>query len=328
MDQPRFSLRQIRYFLAVAEASTISEAANRLCISQGALTGALDELEKQMAVRLFVRRRAHGVALTSSGRSLIVHARALMAAAAQLQAASENSDGTLAGRVVIGCYMTLAPFVMPALIAAFRDHHPAVELEVFHGSGEEINQRLQEGQLDFGLVYDFNLAAATVCDGLYRVRPRIVLPADHPLAANADIDLAQIAHEPLVQFDVEPSLSTIRRIFETLGVVQRRGLGAPTIELVRSLVGHGFGYAVLLHHPPGDLSYEGKPLAVRNIKGLDLSYEVVLARSNQPKPGRRSEELRQFCLACFAAGEDSATPLQAIDRSAARPLELAIARPS
>lgn len=312
MDQPRFSLRQIRYFLAVAEARTISEAATRLSISQGALTEALDELEKQMAVRLLVRRRAHGVSLTRSGRELIAHARALMAAAAELQAAAENRGGTLAGRVSIGCYMTLAPFVMPALIGAFRTHHPSVELDVFYGSGEEIGQRLGEGHLDFGLVYDFNLSPATACDPLYRVRPRIVLPAEHPLAAEPEIDLAVMAREPLVQFDVEPALSNTRRIFETLGVSQKQGLSAPSIELVRSLVGHGFGYAVLLHHPPGDMSYEGKQLAVRDIAGLDLAYDVVLARSTYLRATRRSEELRRFCLSCFAGGGESATPRQAV----------------
>lgn len=312
MDQPRFSLRQVRYFLAVAESRTISEAATRLSISQGALTEALDELEKQMAVRLLVRRRAHGVSLTRSGRELIAHARALMSAAAELQAAAENRGGTLAGRVSIGCYMTLAPFVMPALIGAFRTHHPAIELDVFYGSGEEIGQRLGEGHLDFGLVYDFNLSPATACDPLYKVRPRIVLPADHPLAATSHIDLSLMAQEPLVQFDVEPALSNTRRIFETLGVTHKQGLSAPSIELVRSLVGHGFGYAVLLHHPPGDLSYEGKRLAVRDIAGADFSYDVVLARSTYLHATRRSEELRRFCLSCFANGGESAMPEQAV----------------
>lgn len=316
MDQPRFSLRQIRYFLAVAEARTISEAAGRLSISQGALTEALDELEKQMAVRLLVRRRAHGVSLTRNGRELIAHARALMAAAAELQAAAENRGGTLAGRVSIGCYMTLAPFVMPALIGAFRTHHPSVELDVFYGSGEEISQRLGEGHLDFGLVYDFNLSPATACDPLYQVRPRIVLPAEHSLATQAEIDLAIMARDPLVQFDVEPALSNTRRIFEVLGVPQKPGLSAPSIELVRSLVGHGFGYAVLLHHPPGDMSYEGKQLAVRDIAGLDLTYDVVLARSTYLRVTRRSEELRRFCLSCFADDAESAKPEQAVGKKA------------
>ena len=315
MEQPRFTLRQIRYFLAVAEARTISEAAARLAISQGAMTEALDELEKQMAVRLFVRRRAHGVSLTPGGRELIAHARGLMAAAAEFQAAAENRGGSqLVGRVSIGCYMTLAPFIMPSLIGAFRTHHPSVELDVFYGSGEEIGQRLHEGLLDFGLVYNFNLSAATACDPLYKVRPRIVLPAQHPLAAQAEIDLSVMAREPLVQFNVEPALSNTRRIFEAMGVQQGAGLFAPSVEMVRSLVGHGFGYAVLLHHPPGDMSYEGKRLAVRDIAGLDFTYDVVLARSTYLRATRRSEDLLRFCLDCFREGDESIAPAQAVDR--------------
>lgn len=121
-----------------------------------------------------------------------------------------------------------------------------------------------------------------------------------------------MASEPLVQFDVEPALSNTRRIFETLGVSQKRGPSAPTIELVRSMVGHGFGYAVLLHHPPGDMSYEGKPLAVRDIAGLDLTYDVVLVRSTYLRATPRSEEVRRFCLSCFTHGQASATPVQAL----------------
>lgn len=299
MDQPRFSLRQIRYFLAVSEARTLSAAAARLNISQGALTEAIDELERQVAVRLLVRRRAHGVSLTRSGRELIAHARALMAAAAEFQAAAEKRGSVLAGRVSIGCYMTLAPFVVPKLIDAFRTHHPAVELDIFYGSGDEIGQRLHDGHCDFGVVYDYNLSPVMACDPLYKVRPRIVLPAEHPLAAGSDIDIAAIADEPLVQFSVEPALSNTRRIFAMLGVEPRPGLSAPSVELVRSLVGHGFGYAVLLNHPPGDISYEGRKLAVRGIRGVDLAFDVVLAHSTYLRATMRSEELRRFCLSCF-----------------------------
>lgn len=276
------------------------------------MTEALDELEKQMAVRLFVRRRAHGVTLTRSGGELIAHARALMAVAAQFQAAAESRDSTLAGWVSFGCYTTLAPFVMPALIDAFRRHHPSIELDLFYGSGEEIGQRLHEGRLDFGLVYDFNLSAATACDPVYKVRPRIVLPADHSLAAGSHVDLASVAGEPLVQFDVEPALSNTRRIFEILGVGQTPGPIAPSIELVRSLVGHGFGCGLLLHRPPGDLSYGGRQLAVREIAGLDLVYDVVLARSTYLRATKRSEALRRFCRACFDGSLANAAPAQAV----------------
>lgn len=308
MNQPRFSLRQIRYFLAVAESRTISEAAIRLSISQGALTEALDELEKQMAVRLFVRRRAHGVSLTRSGSELIAHAKALMTAAADLQFAAEKRGGSLAGRVSIGCYLTLAPFVIPALIGAFRKHHPSVELDVFYGSGEVISQRLSEGHLDLALLYDFNLGSGTACDLLYHVKPRIVLPADHPLASQPSIRLSDLSNEPLIQFDVEPAISNTRKIFEEQGVPHNPAMRAPSIELLRSLVGHGYGYAVLLHHPLSDMSYEGRQLAVRDIADCALTYNVVLARSTYLRETSRSRDLKRFCLDCFADSEDSAKP--------------------
>lgn len=310
---PAFTLRQVRYFLAVAEARTVSEAARQLNISQGALTEALDELERHMELRLFVRRRAYGVSLTRAGRELLSHARALMNAADEFQAAAASRGTLLAGRVSIGCYATLAPFVMPALIAAFEREYPSVALDVFYGSGEEIAERLAEGQCDLALVYDFNLPERTARDYLYSVNARIVLPADHPLAERAEIDLADLAGEPLIQFGIEPALSNTRGIFEAVGVTPKMGRSASSIELVRALVGHGFGYSVLLHHPESETTYGGDRVAVRRIARFDQRFTVVLARSTYLRPSRRGDQLRTFCLSCFRPGPGTAMPAQAIE---------------
>ena len=313
MAFPAFTLRQVRYFLAISESRTVSEAADRLHISQGALTEALDELERHMQLRLFVRRRAHGVSLTPAGKELLSHARALMNAADEFQSAAATRGTLLAGRVSIGCYATLAPFIMPALIAAFERHYPALELDLFFGSGEEIAERLADGHCDLALVYDFNLPKHTASDPLYSVEARIVMPASHPLAAQSEIDLADLADEPLIQFGIEPALTNTRRIFEDVGVTPLQGRSASSIELVRSLVGHGFGYSILLHHPATEESYEGRKVVVRRIARFDRRFTVVLARSTYLRPSRRGDQLRNFCLSCFENGPQTAMPEQAVE---------------
>jgi len=309
---PAFTLKQIHYFVSASEARTLSEAALRLNISQGALTEALDELERHMQLRLFVRRKARGVSLTPAGRGLLAQARGLLNAADELKAAADHRGTLLSGRVSIACYLTLAPFVMPAVLSMFRTWHPSVELDLFYGSGEEIAERLHDGRSDIAVLYDFNLPVDTIHDRLYAVAARIVLAADHPLADRDVVDLADLAAEPLIQFGIEPALTNTRMIFEDVGVIPLSVMNAPSIELVRSLVGRGHGYSILLHHPDTNTSYEGKPVVVKGIARFTREFPVVLARSNFLRPSRRGEELRKFLLSCFGPGPASATPAQGV----------------
>ncbi|CAN7716569.1 LysR family transcriptional regulator [Neorhizobium tomejilense] len=296
MTIPRFTLRQLGYFLAVAEQRTISAAADRLNISQGALTEAIGELENQLSVQLFVRRRAHGVVLTVEGRDLLAYARATLSSAEDLQTAVKDRQVGLSGRMVIGCYMTLAPFLLPRLVSAFQSQHPSAVLDLFQDSGEAIAERLHLGECDLAILYDYSTTPDMICDELYWVQPRVVLPADHKLADKDEVELKDLEDETNVLFDVEPALSNTQQILRQLGTTAKYQMRARSIELVRAMVGHGLGYAILLHHPPTHLSYEGKPLVVKPIARLNVRYKVMMARSRNLRSSRRGDRLRDFCL--------------------------------
>lgn len=296
MTIPRFTLRQLGYFLAVAEERTISAAAERLNVSQGALTEALGELESHLSVQLFVRRRAHGVMLTVEGRDLLGYARAALSSAEDLQTAVQDRQVSLSGRVVIGCYMTLAPFLLPRLVSAFQNQHPGAVLDFFQDSGEVIAERLHLGQCDLAILYDYSVTPDMICDELYTVQPRVVLPAGHRLADRDEVELKDLEDETNVLFDVEPALNNTQQILRQLGTTVKYQMRAKSIELVRAMVGHKLGYAILLHHPPTDVSYEGKPLVVKPIARLDVRYKVIMARSRNLKSSRRADRLRDFCV--------------------------------
>lgn len=290
-----FTLRQLRYFLAAAEAATLTAAAEAASVSQGAMTEALDELERHFGSPLFIRRKARGISITAYGEALAAHARAVLAAAEELQGAATGRGG-LGGHATLGSYTTLAPFLLPRLVDAFGREHPDMRLDIVTGSEEAISRSLGEGRCDMALLFSYHLAAGIDVDTLYTIVARVVLPAAHPLASGKTISLGELAQDRLIEFDVEPARSNTRQIFHDLGVRPRLGMKADSIELVRSLVGRGLGYAVLLHHPPGDLSHEGMPLAVRPIRGLRSSTGVVLAQAQSVRDSPRHRLLRQFCL--------------------------------
>ncbi|MCS2148435.1 LysR family transcriptional regulator [Scandinavium manionii] len=297
---PRFSIKQINYFVTLSETSSLSDAASKAGISQSALSEAIDTLEEQLNVRLIVRKRAQGITLTDSGKDLLIYCRSLLEAAQDIQnLANGRCDQQLTGKITLGCYSTLAPFVLPGLVEALMQQHPEAEIELKEGSGIELDALLQTGECELAVMYSYNINPVLEYDVLYCVRPKVLLSSDHPLAAEKEIDLANLITENFISFSVEPSAKNTASIFSDLGLTPRYGPKIKNIETVRSLVAQGVGYSVLLHPSAMQQSYTGRQLVVREIKGVQRQYDVVLAQSSSLQGSRRSRILREFIINCF-----------------------------
>src|ERR1700735_3351786 len=131
----RYSLRQLRYFVVTAEALSFTAAAKRLHISQPSISTALGDLEVSFGVQLFIRHHASGLSLTQAGRDMLGQARNLLKNAEELQSAAREMDGGMSGVIALGCMVSLAPPVMPALISRFIASHSGV-----HFRTEEAHQ--------------------------------------------------------------------------------------------------------------------------------------------------------------------------------------------
>ncbi|TLF25069.1 LysR family transcriptional regulator, partial [Microbacterium sp. 5K110] len=101
---PDFTLRQLGYLTAVADAGTIAAAAAELRVSPSTLSDALADLDRIVGAPLTVRRRAHGVSLTSAGVHVVDRARPLLAASRELMIGLRGEPGELVGPITIGCY--------------------------------------------------------------------------------------------------------------------------------------------------------------------------------------------------------------------------------
>ena len=100
----RFTLRQLEYFVAVAEAGTVTAAAEQVHLSQSAMSTALADLERVLGVQLLVRHHARGVTLTPSGEELLISARLLLRQADDLDMSAHSLGEGLEGRVRLGCF--------------------------------------------------------------------------------------------------------------------------------------------------------------------------------------------------------------------------------
>src|SRR3954453_2103118 len=122
----RFSLRQLEYFVTVADEGTMAGAAGRHHISQLAVSLAINELERALGVQLVMRRKARGVELTGAAREVLPEIRRLLEHAAEVHSTARSVGQTVTGDLVLGCYPTLTPFLLPEILRRFPVRHPAV----------------------------------------------------------------------------------------------------------------------------------------------------------------------------------------------------------
>lgn len=259
-------MNQLAAFVAVAEAGTISGAAERLHVSPSALSAAVTELERHLQTQLLVRRKAKGVSLTGTGELVLPRARHLLHQASELEADARAEDRGVAGLVRLGCYPSLAPTVLPQLVSVFTTRHPDAKIEVHELTQDQLTTRLEMGELDLAVMYALDLAPTWQRATLHQLRPSVVLPATHRLAdSQGPIDLAHLRKDPMVLLDAPPSGSHAHDCCARAGFTPRIAYRARTYETARSFVGRGLGWTLLLQRPSSDTTYEGHPVVVKEI---------------------------------------------------------------
>lgn len=283
---PAFTLRQLAYFVAAADEGTITGAAELLHVSASAMSDAITELETAVLERLCVRRRAHGLTLTPAGQQLVAHARRVLAEAEELQH-SIGGAGQLSGPVVIGCYPTLAPTILPPLLQGFAALHPEIELSIREATQDQLAHDLRSGHIDVAFVYDMLVPADTEHSRLYELQAHVVLPAEHPLANRDSIRLRELVDEDLILLDAQPSSEHTLSVFAAQGLRPKVRHRTASYEVVRTLVARGLGYGILVSRVANPDSYEGLPLVAKRITPAvrPVAVDMIWA-AERPIPAR------------------------------------------
>lgn len=277
---PDFTLRQLSYLIAAADAGSIAAAAASLHVSSSALSEALTELDRALGTPLTVRRRAHGLTLTSSGKAILSQARQLLESSAALAAGVRAPAGELAGPITVACYPTLAPVILPPLLAEFGGAHPLVQMEISEVTHDQLRGRVESGEVDVAFVYSTLVPGAPLRRRLFEVPAHVLLPADHRLAAHDTIELQELVEDNLILFDAPPSSEHTLSMFADRELTPRIRHRTANFEAVRTLVGRGLGYGILVQRVANTNSYEGYPVVSREISppvapvGIDVIWSA------------------------------------------------------
>jgi DNA-binding transcriptional LysR family regulator len=246
----RMELRHLRYFVAVAEELNLTRAAVRLRVAQPALSRQIHDLEEELQTPLFERNRS-GVQLTRAGRAFNQRARVILAQAAEAANVARSAAGVISGRLAIGFPTGLHLNYLAPLITAFRNAHPTVEFDFFHGLPAEQFKALRDSRIDVGFAMLPVREAGLDQRIIWRVPFEVVLPAKHPLARRREFSLVDLRHEDFVFCTRESRPDFYDEFFRQCAnagfhprVVSEVG-GYPTNML--GLVSVGVGIGVLPH---------------------------------------------------------------------------------
>jgi len=222
-------LTLLRSFLAVAETGAITEAAERIGITQPALSRRLQQLEDHLGVELLVRGRK-GAVLTEIGRLVQSEAQGIVARYEQMREMVSSHQRLEGGTVRIGGGATAVSFILPEAIAAFQAAHPRVRFQMREAGSSEIADDVVAGHLELGVV------TVPVRDRELEVTPlttdRIVLVArdDHPLARRRRVRIQDLADQAFVAFEAG---SALRQIID--GKLRDAGVDVNVVMELRSI---------------------------------------------------------------------------------------------
>lgn len=192
-------LRQVRYFLAVAEELNFGRAAVRLQIAQPPLSRQIRQLEEELGVQLFYRTKRR-VELTEAGQAFLKETRQILAQVEQsVQVVQRASRGEI-GRLIVGFEGSSTYDVIPISLKVYRQRFPEVELVVYAMTTEEQIQALLEGRIGLGFVVSPLNDKRLVIEIILREPLILAIPESHPLAARSEVWVRELASEPFIMF--------------------------------------------------------------------------------------------------------------------------------
>ncbi len=299
-----YTLRQLKYFVTTVECGSVAEASRKLYIAQPSISSAIKSLEDSFGLQLFIRHHAQGVSLTPVGARFYKKAQELLRMAREFEQNALANNDVVAGQIDIGCFETVAPLYLPRLIAGFTALYPGVKIRIRDGEQQELVQGLTAGRFDLAILYAHDLDATIDNEPLMTPqKPYALLPENHRFAGQAKVSLRDLCLEPMILLDVLPSRTYFVSLFEELGLAPDIVFSSPSIEMVRGMVGQGFGFSLLVTRPHSECTYDGKKVAVVEIAEEVSGSGLVAAWLRRAQLTKPAQLFVDYCKEQLSAEE-------------------------
>lgn len=242
------NLKQLKALCEVIDRGlSISNASQSLFRTQPSITRQIQELEQELGLDLFIRRRNRLLEVTPQGRQIEEIARRILEDAKSIQRLSDEFSQIVAGEFSIATTHTQARYVLPRVIHSFLEKHPKVKLNLRQGTPTQCHQLVAQGRADIAICTETHeLPEEVVVLPCFGVSRSVVTLPGHPLLRVKSITLAAIARYPIITYDEGFSArSIIDKSFADSGLTPNVVLSAIDADVSKAYVEMGMGIAIL-----------------------------------------------------------------------------------
>ncbi|MGE5653471.1 MAG: LysR family transcriptional regulator [Bacillota bacterium] len=270
-------LSTLATFIKVAEHLNITRAAEELFLSQPAVTKQIKALEAELGAELLVRS-PRGLSLSPAGAVVLPTLRQICDMVNRVRDQAHEASGR--GHLVLAAGSVTMTYVLPPILAAFRERLPLAEVTVLSGKTTDVVRMVDEGQAHVGLVTSEVTHRGLIVEPLFWDPLGVVAAPNRPLATT----LEDLAHEPWLLFARGTGFRTfIDSLFVAAGVTPRVVMELESVEALREMAAIGLGYTILPLTAVQDLLQQGR------LVQLPIQSGIRLARHNsliyRPDPG-------------------------------------------
>lgn len=239
------NLRDLRYFVALADTRHFGKAAERSFVSQPTLSAQIKKLETYLGVQL-IERQPRKVALTETGTKILPLARRILQESDEIVSLARNEHDPLSGKLKVGLIPTIGPYLLPLVTRKLRKQLPALKLMLYEYQTQPLLEKLRAGDVDLGI-----LALPVPLDGL-EARPlydenfTLAVPAQSPLAKKSSIKLDDLTGETLLLLEDGHCLrDQALDVCSRIDVKESDDYRATSLETLRQMVAAGLGITLL-----------------------------------------------------------------------------------
>ncbi|MGY4876649.1 LysR substrate-binding domain-containing protein [Vreelandella aquamarina] len=288
-----FSLRKMRYVMAVAKSGRVTQAAVDLNVSQSSITTGVKEVEQQLGVALF-RRTSRGMILTREGSRFLQRVNYAFQALDDAFDSLKDTHPTLKGTLRLAMTYTVAGYFMPPLLAQFQRRFPWVRVELHEVSRPEIEQGLTKDEFDLAIVLTSNIEHHQWLEKLplTQSKRQLWVNGQHELLKRDRITLQDIVHYPYIMLTVDEADQSALKYWKSEDLTPNILFRTSSVEAVRSMVANGTGITIL-----SDMVYRPWSLDGKRIEHIELSNPVPPMELGLSWPRNRplSTAAKAFC---------------------------------
>jgi LysR family cys regulon transcriptional activator len=241
-------LKQLNSLVALSESGfNVTEAAEKLCLVQSAVSQHLARLEQELGTQIFVRKGKRLIALTAAGEEVLTYARKALAIKENILAVGRDHVEDTSGVLRIGTTHTQARYVLPPVIRAFRKIFPEVSLQIHQGTPQQLVEMAITDRVDFSIcTEELGEHSSLNAISCYRWNRSLIVPADHPILDRKPISLETICEYPIITYTFGfTGANHMQNTFARAGLQPQVVLSAADTDVIKTYVREGMGVGLI-----------------------------------------------------------------------------------